>query len=153
MTVRQRASAARSAAVEAGHHRPLQPDHGLEQAAVELRACFGQLEHAHAPIGGVEPAAHEAGGLEPVDMVGDRGALEVDVGRERRLACTQPRSESALSTIQLPSDPPAAASASSNAARIAFAVKTSWRPRLDAWKHRRRGAAELSRRDSLHHSR
>src|SRR5215467_12199764 len=35
----------------------------------------------------------------------------------------------ALITIQLPRDPPARASAASNAARMAFAVKTSCRPR------------------------
>jgi len=57
----------------------LELDHGREQPGVELGSGAGELEPTHAPVVRVEQPADEAGGLEPVDVMRDRRALEVDV--------------------------------------------------------------------------
>ena len=97
------------------------------RAAVEPLAFRSQLDAADAAVVGVDLTPDEPERLEPVDVVRDRRALEVDVARQHRLA-DDPMSLTALSTTQVPSDPPAAASASSNASRTAFAVKTRCLP-------------------------
>src|SRR5439155_24867797 len=51
-----------------------------------LGSGIGGLEPTYAPVVRVELPADEAGRLEPVDVMRDRGALEMDVRRERGLA-------------------------------------------------------------------
>jgi hypothetical protein len=63
----------------------------------------------------------EPGRLEPVDVVADRRAFEVNV-QASAAWLMQPTSLKALSTIQVLSEPPAAVRVSSNTSRIAFAV-------------------------------
>jgi hypothetical protein len=55
---------------------------------VKLGAGGSQLEPANAAIGRVERPPDEPGRLETVDVVGDGGTFEMDVGCEGRLADT-----------------------------------------------------------------
>ena len=57
-----------------------------KQPAVQLGARVGQLEPPNTPVVRVGLPADEPVRLEPVDVVRDRRALEMDVTRERRLA-------------------------------------------------------------------
>ena len=66
------------------------------------------------------------GRLEPVDVVGDGGALEVNVGGQSGLGSCSRISLKALEPDPgFRSEPPAAVSVSSNASRIVLAVNTS----------------------------
>ena len=53
---------------------------------MQARSRGRDLHAAHPSIGGIGLAAHETERLEAVDVVRDRGALELDVAGERRLA-------------------------------------------------------------------
>ena len=52
---------------------------------MELGACVGELEPTHPPVVRIEVPLDEPGRLEPVDVVRDRRALEVNVRGERGL--------------------------------------------------------------------
>ena len=69
-----------------GEHVLLELDHCSEQPAVELGAGVGEFEPAHPPVARIELPPDEPGRLEPVDVVRDRRALEVNVRGERGLA-------------------------------------------------------------------